>query len=202
MSIKQRAVERVRSYHHGDLRAELLRRAEATLRRAGVDGLSLRQLARDTGVSHAAPSRHFKDKQALLDELVVAGFDRLRDSFEEAAATDTFLDRLHGMARAYLRFAMDNPELLALMFARKSRPVPAVEQAASRAFLVPITMVTEAQQLGEVVPGDPRRICLSAVAALQGLASIVGSGLVAAGEADEIFEETVTHMREGLRPRN
>lgn len=202
MSIKQRAVERVRSYHHGDLRAELLRRAEATLRRAGVDGLSLRQLARDTGVSHAAPSRHFRDKQALLDELVVAGFDRLRDAFEEAAATETFLDRLHGMARAYLRFAMDNPELLALMFARKSSPVPAIEQAASRAFRVPITMVTEAQQLGEVVPGDPRRICLSAVAALQGLASIVGSGLVAASEADEIFEETVTHMREGLRPRN
>ncbi|WP_405484725.1 TetR/AcrR family transcriptional regulator [Nocardia sp. NBC_00511] len=190
-----------RSYHHGDLRAELLRRAEATLAGAGVDGLSLRQLARDTGVSHAAPSRHFKDKQALLDALTVAGFERLGANFEKAAASGTFLERLRAMARTYLRFAIDNPELLALMFARKNSPVPAIEAAAARAFTVPIDMVADGQARGEVVEGEARRICLSAVAALQGLAAILGSGLVDAGEADSLFDEMVGHMLDGLRPR-
>ncbi|MEV6770166.1 WHG domain-containing protein [Nocardia sp. NPDC051030] len=190
-----------RSYHHGDLRAELLRHAEALLRRAGVDGLSLRQLARDTGVSHAAPSRHFRDKQALLDALAVAGFERLGETFEEAAATGTLLDRLRAMARAYLRFAIDNPALLALMFARKHRQTPAIEEAVTHAFATPFSMIADGQARGEVVPGDPRRICLSAVAALQGLAAFVGSGFIPAEEADSLFEETVTHLLDGLRPR-
>ncbi|MEC3952555.1 TetR/AcrR family transcriptional regulator [Nocardia sp. CDC153] len=191
----------MRSYHHGDLRAELLRRAEQTLSRSGVDGLSLRQLARDTGVSHAAPSRHFRDKQALLDALTVAGFERLGAGFEQAAATGTFLERMRAMAETYLHFAIDNPALLALMFARKNSPTPAIGEAAARAFTVPIEMVADGQQHGEVVPGDPRRICLSAVAALHGLAAILGSGLVDSEEADSLFDEMVTHMLDGLRPR-
>ena len=56
-------------YHHGSLRQELLASAEATLERDGVDKLSLRQLAREAGVSHAAPGKHFRDRQALLDAL-------------------------------------------------------------------------------------------------------------------------------------
>ncbi|MFE3192514.1 TetR/AcrR family transcriptional regulator [Nocardia sp. NPDC059240] len=194
-------VERARSYHHGDLRAELLRRAEETLGASGVDGLSLRQLARDTGVSHAAPSRHFRDKQALLDALTVAGFDRLAAGFEQAAATGTFPERLRAMAHAYLRFAIDNPALLALMFARKNSPSVAIGEAAAHAFAVPIEMVADAQAGGEVVPGEPRRICLSAVAALHGLAAILGSGLVPGEEADSLFDEMVGHMMDGLRPR-
>ncbi|MFF2556459.1 TetR/AcrR family transcriptional regulator [Nocardia sp. NPDC058058] len=190
-----------RSYHHGDLRAELLRRAESLLRRSGVDGLSLRQLARDTGVSHAAPSRHFRDKQALLDALAAAGFERLGTSFEQAADNGTLLERITAVAREYLRFAIDNPELLAVMFARKQRQTPDIQAAVAQALAMPIAMITDGQEQGEVVAGDARRICLSAMAALQGLATFVGSGFVAAEDADGLFEETVTHMLDGLRPR-
>ena len=61
-----------RTYHHGNLRSVLLARAEEALN-AGED-LSLRELARRAGVSHAAPRRHFADKQALLDALAEDGF--------------------------------------------------------------------------------------------------------------------------------
>ena len=54
-------------YHHGDLRAALIARAAEVVVADGVGALSLRELARDLGVSHGAPSRHFPDKQALLD---------------------------------------------------------------------------------------------------------------------------------------
>ena len=56
-------------YHHGDLRAAVLRRAEEVLRESGTDALSLRGIARDLGVSHAAPSAHFRDKNALFAAL-------------------------------------------------------------------------------------------------------------------------------------
>ena len=58
-------------YHHGDLRAALIARATEVIATGGVDALSLRELARDIGVSHGAPGRHFPDKQALLDAVAL-----------------------------------------------------------------------------------------------------------------------------------
>ena len=66
-----------KGYHHGNLRAALLERAEHKLSREGAHTLSLRELARDVGVSHGAPREHFRNKQALLDALAETGFQRL-----------------------------------------------------------------------------------------------------------------------------
>ncbi|WP_054811399.1 TetR/AcrR family transcriptional regulator [Nocardia arizonensis] len=194
---------RVRSYHHGDLRAELLQRAEATLRESGVDGLSLRRLARDIGVSHAAPTRHFRDKQALMDALAVAGFERLADSFEKPVPGIAFEEPMRALANSYLRFATENSALLALMFARRHSPVAGDEmsRAVDRAFATPVALIAQAQARGEIIAGDPRRIALTWVAALQGLAAFLGSGLVAPAAADEWLDETITHVMLGLRPR-
>lgn len=194
---------RSRSYHHGDLRAELLQRAEATLRESGVDGLSLRQLARDAGVSHAAPSRHFRDKQALLDALALSGFERLAAAYANAGNAGTFSERLHAIARIYLTFAIENPELLAVMFARKHSPDSGLEMAAAvaRAFAVPLATIAEGQARGEVVAGEPTRIGMSTVATLQGLATFVSSGFVAAESADDLLAHTIAQLTLGLRPR-
>ena len=73
-----------RSYHHGNLRAALLEEAERAL--ASGRELSLRELAREVGVSHAAPRRHFADKQALLDAMAQDGFERLGAELGEALA--------------------------------------------------------------------------------------------------------------------
>ncbi|MEU1994480.1 TetR/AcrR family transcriptional regulator [Nocardia gamkensis] len=196
-------ITRSRSYHHGDLRAELLQRAEATLRESGVDGLSLRGLARDVGVSHAAPTRHFKDKQALLDAIAVSGFQRLAAALEQTAAGRAIEERFRALTRTYLRFATENSALMALMFARRRSPAAGdvMSRAVDAAFATPVALIAEAQQRGEVIAGDPRRIALSAVAALQGLATFVGSGVIEVEAADELLDETTTHMIEGLRPR-
>ena len=77
-----------RAYHHGDLRAALLTEAQSTLRTRGLDGLSLRELARAVGVSHAAPRRHFADKAALLEALVADGFRRLGVALEVASEAE------------------------------------------------------------------------------------------------------------------
>lgn len=190
-------------YHHGDLRAALLTHAEATLRKSGVDGLSLRQLARDTGVSHAAPSRHFRDKQALLDALAVTGLERLGDCFEQAVIEGPITARLQTVAHAYLRFAVDNPELLPLMFARRHNSTSAdIQEAVDRAFAVPIALIAEGQAAGEIVAGDPKRLGVTALAALQGLATFVGSGYTADYDSEQLLDDLVRHLTLGLLPRS
>src|SRR6201992_4354102 len=73
-----------RPYHHGNLRTELLAAAARPVRERGLGALSLRELAREAEVSHAAPRRHFADRQALLDALAEAGFERLADEVSAA----------------------------------------------------------------------------------------------------------------------
>src|ERR1700761_521374 len=112
-----------RPYHHGNLRSALLDAAERTVRERGVGELSLRELARDVGVSHGAPRRHFPDRQALLDALAESGFERLGRELRAAldGAGDKFEERLHATGAAYIRFATEDPALLELMFAGKHR---------------------------------------------------------------------------------
>ncbi|MFD4786078.1 TetR/AcrR family transcriptional regulator [Streptomyces sp. NPDC058459] len=195
-----------RPYHHGDLRAALLESAERTLREKGAAALSLRELARATGVSHAAPGRHFKDKQALLDALALDGYQRL-DRALTAATADTpdadFERHLTDLARAYLGFAVDNPELLELMFARKHDPdssdrlATTVDQslgALTRTF-------AHAQERGEIVQGDPERITLVAAASLHGLAALIAGCALDADEALAGLDTHVHLLLHGLRPR-
>src|ERR1035437_9150796 len=78
-----------RPYHHGSLRTALLAHAERTVRERGVQDLSLRELAREIGVSHGAPRRHFPDRQALLDALAEAGFARLGTALRSSVPTRT-----------------------------------------------------------------------------------------------------------------
>src|ERR1700680_2145795 len=96
-----------RPYHHGNLRAALLAEAERTVRERGVQDLSLRELAREVGVSHGAPRRHFPDRQALLDALAAARFARLGADLRAAVdvAGEDFEARLRATAAAYVRFA-------------------------------------------------------------------------------------------------
>ncbi|MEU9475773.1 TetR/AcrR family transcriptional regulator [Streptomyces sp. NPDC048191] len=194
-----------RPYHHGDLRAALLKSAERTLRAKGAGALSLRELARDIGVSHAAPGRHFKDKQALVDALALDGYERLNQAL--AAATDrpgqSFEERMAALARAYLGFAVENPELLELMFARKHDPDSSAQLAAAvDESLGSLTrMIADAQERGEIVAGDPERITTVAAASLHGLAALIASCALDAEEAMSGLDEHVHLLLHGLTPR-
>src|SRR4051794_36901136 len=112
-----------RPYHHGNLREALLDAGERALESAGAQSLSLRELAREVGVSHAAPRRHFPDKQALLDALAQAGFERLGALLAAAVAGAgaDFDERFLALARAYVAYATEHPALVDLMFASKNQ---------------------------------------------------------------------------------
>ncbi|MFJ8633732.1 TetR/AcrR family transcriptional regulator [Streptomyces sp. NPDC093568] len=193
-----------RPYHHGDLRAALLAAAERTLRDKGVGALSLRELAREVGVSHAAPGRHFKDKQALLNALALAGYERLGRALSSADDPALPLEpRLTALARAYLGFAVDNAELLELMYARKHDPDASAQLASAVEHTIGSLerVLADAQRRGEVIGGDPEELNLVTGAALQGMAAFIAGGWLTSEAALAGVERLVHHLLHGLKPR-
>lgn len=102
------------NYHHGDLRTALVVAATDILSEKGVDKLSLRGVARQAGVSQAAPYHHFENKHALLSAVAAAGFEGLRASMLKHAAENTE-DEFQGIGVGYVMFAFNNPALFRLM---------------------------------------------------------------------------------------
>src|SRR5215218_5617032 len=99
-----------RPYHHGNLRRGLLDEALSTIRAAGVEALTLREIGARLGVSRTALYRHFADKGALLAAVATEGFRTLREQLTWAWV-DGGRDRgaFDAMGVAYIRFAIDSP---------------------------------------------------------------------------------------------
>ncbi len=109
-------------YHHGDLRGELIEATRQVLEAEGVEAVTIARIARECGVSVAAPYRHFSDKQALLGAVARIGFSELRDALAGAARTGGDpLDRLTRAGVAYVDHALAHPELFRLMFSAALR---------------------------------------------------------------------------------
>lgn len=115
-----------RPYHHGDLRRALVDAARRLLEAEGPSALSLRAVAREAGVSPAAPYHHFKDKAELLDAVAQEGWDILGVQMTEAKAGSTGLQQLTALGIAYVCFARDNPALYRVMYdaARDKEALP------------------------------------------------------------------------------
>jgi AcrR family transcriptional regulator len=112
-----------RPYHHGDLRAALLHAAEAELAERGVEGFSLRSVAKRAGVSHAAPAHHFGDAQGLLTALAAEGFRQFlaAQAAREARADPNPAAQLVAAGLGYVDFAMARPALFRLLW-QSERP--------------------------------------------------------------------------------
>lgn len=190
-------------YHHGNLRAALLERAETVLAASGADGLTLRGLARELGVSHAAPARHFRDRQALLDALAVSGFTTLNDRLRTAARSAGPVGaRLAALGRAYVDFAVGHTALLDLMFTAKHADDPSAElrDLGHESLLTVARLITEGQQAGDVRPGDPVRLAQVAFSAVHGLATLAVASLLDDTPLSEATELALEVLLAGLRP--
>jgi AcrR family transcriptional regulator len=133
----QKPAAEVSPYHHGDLREALLRAAETVLERDGLQGLTLRAVAREAGVSHAAPTHHFGDLSGLVSELAAIGFRRFNVTMTAAGASGaTPLASALARAKAYLAYARERPGMYRLMFRteRLDMTRPALCEAANASF--------------------------------------------------------------------
>lgn len=124
-------------YHHGSLDQALLQAAETVLERDGLQGLTLRAVAREAGVSHAAPTHHFGDLTGLLSELAAIGFQRFGRTMGEAGAIHgTPGEKAMARARAYVAYAKAKPGMYGLMFRTERLDMnrPALHAAANASF--------------------------------------------------------------------
>lgn len=123
-------------YHHGALRDALLKAGEKLLERDGLPGLTLRAVAREAGVSHAAPTHHFGDLTGLVSELAAIGYREFGAAMAAATVSGTLQEKGLASARAYVAFAQAHPGLYGLMFRteRLDMSRPSLHEAASGAF--------------------------------------------------------------------
>ncbi|CAN5383802.1 TetR-like C-terminal domain-containing protein [soil metagenome] len=146
--------DREQPYHHGDLHEALLKAAKQVAEREGINGLTLRAVAREAGVSHAAPAHHFGDVTGLLSELAAIGFEKFSAALGAVACSDTAADIVAARkASAYVAFARENPCMFQLMFRgeRLDHDRPAL-QAASEAAFHKLADLVAARRHEDVVP--------------------------------------------------
>lgn len=171
-----------KTYHHGDLRQALLTAGEAELEETGLEGFSLRKVARRAGVSHAAPAHHFGDVRGLLTALAARGFTRLLD-MRAMRLTDgdmTARDRLMAYGLAYCAFAQDHTALFRLCFA-SVKPMDDdtdLSQVADRAFFALAEDVSE--MTGLPLQDDVRHLAdtFAIWGMVHGIADLLASGRI------------------------
>jgi AcrR family transcriptional regulator len=104
------------TYHHGNLRAALVRAAMELLEESGATALSLRAVARRAGVSPAAPYRHYADREALVSAIAAVGYRELAERLAAAHPSPSTPEQLASVAIAYVQFALERPALFRIMF--------------------------------------------------------------------------------------
>ena len=161
----------MKSYHHGDLRAALIEAAVEVIRERGAEGMSLREVARRSGVSQTAPYRHFRDKEDLTAGIAEEGFTILGSEMAKAAQSEgNRRARLMRGGRAYIAFALKRPEHFKVMFATDldAKRHPAARKAADEAFAGLVALVTAAMPKKD----DPLTLARMAWSQVHGIASL------------------------------
>jgi len=169
--------QRPKPYHHGDLRNALIQAGLEMLSESGAAALDLRKVARKAGVSHAAPYRHFADKQALIAAINEEGFHRLAERIESALreGPGDAVEQLHGIARAYVHFARENPWLMREMFSGltiEREVFPSLHQVSKTVFMLYVEVIKRGQEQGSITNGDPSALAGVLWSLLHGVAML------------------------------
>ena len=104
------------SYHHGDLRAALIKAADEIIAEKGIEGFSLRATAQKAGVSPAAPAHHFGSAKGLLTEVAILAYERAARYIENADHSQDVITDVRTLSLAFIRFVSDYPGHFRLMF--------------------------------------------------------------------------------------
>jgi AcrR family transcriptional regulator len=172
------------TYHHGDLRQALIEAALELVSEKDMDSVSLREVARRVGVSHAAPYRHFADKETLLAAVAQEGFQMLHHTLEAVLHKAPLSPprRLQEIGVAYVDFALKHCSHYRLMFsaygATSAQQNPELEQAATQAFMVLVNSIKIGQQEGVIRLDDSEKLALAAWSLTHGLAMLLMDGQI------------------------
>ena len=171
-------------YHHGDLPAALLAAVRSAVADVGVSGVSLRDVARRSGVSHSAPAHHFGSKAGLLTAFATAGYQLLAESvLAEVAASDPADGpaELAAIGRGYVRFAVGHPAHFEVMFRLDAlnRDDPRFTAASETAYGLLLATIERCQADDRLHGRPPELVAVSAWSMVHGLSALWISGRLA-----------------------
>jgi AcrR family transcriptional regulator len=104
------------SYHHGDLRAALIKAADGIIAEGGIEAFSLRAAAQRAGVSPGAPAHHFGSAKGLLTEVALLAFERIGQIIDKVGRSDDVVADVRALSLAFITFAVNHPGHFRLMF--------------------------------------------------------------------------------------
>ncbi len=178
-------------YHHGDLRVALIATGLKKLEESSAESLSLREIAREIGVSATAIYRHFPDKDSLLSALAAEGLAQLARE-QKAAGKAGGKEGFTEMGRAYVRFAIRNPALFRLIYSSlPSAKDPANAGPENTPGLLLRQSIAELAGSG-ATDAQYRAALLRAWSLVHGLAMLILSGQIAPKDIDQLINEVVS----------
>jgi AcrR family transcriptional regulator len=167
-----------KTYHHGNLKEALIQAGLEILSEKGIDGLSLRSVAKRVGVSHAAPYNHFPDKQSLLAAISTAGhkqlYQTLVSAFEQSKLSSA--DIITEIAWSYLQFAIDDPGRFKLMFSgalEEERDHPDFVEISRKNISLFEEIIVYCQRKGQIAEGRVENIAIKFWSLAHGFAYLV-----------------------------
>ena len=194
-----------RPYHHGNLRQALIDAALELIEERGVSALTLREVARQVGVTHAAPQRHFADRAALVAAVAEQGFRGLAAHVAAVrGSARTPAQRLRALGVAYVEYALAHPAHLRVMFspevADKSRH-PELAAAAQAVHGTLVEQIANGQRQGSVAAGDPDELSFAAWSMVHGCAVLLIDGQAMGRSKRTLIDAVVDRLYLGLGPR-
>lgn len=199
--------KKISSYHHGNLKEELLRTATDMIDKEGLDAITLRDLTQRLGTSRTAVYRHFASKEALILGVIEKGYEDIDLIFTPIFQdrTQSVAHRFNTMARAYLDFAIEHPNLYRLLFGEKyhqerEKLCDYKDESQATGLYALIGLLLEAQEEGTIAPVDPMIQAAMAWASIHGLASLLIDGhLMMSDNMEAIYEYSIEVLLKGLK---
>jgi AcrR family transcriptional regulator len=197
------------TYHHGDLYTSAIEVAYGEIDKNGSIDLTLRTIAEQIGVTHAALYHHFADRTALLAGVAEKGFQEVGVAMDRASdAATTPLERYRRMGLAYTKFALRHPRIYGVMFGPEATAHAGnrtLSYAASTVFYRIRTAILECQKAGSLAGGSPEEHTLFCWSAVHGFASIATEQQLSKIEGklppiDDLAEMIVRRIFTGLAP--
>jgi AcrR family transcriptional regulator len=172
-----------KKYHHGDLKNALIQAGVEVLAEEGLHGLSLRKVAKQAGVSHAAPYAHFADKQALIAAISTEGYKRLYLQMEEVLQAHTADPhrQLIESAWTYVQFAMADVETFKIMFSgvlEHEKDYPEFVEISQKTFQLVVQTVRACQAAGVLRPLAPELEAVMVWGQVHGIISLALMGQI------------------------
>ena len=169
-------VRRKAHYHHGELREALICATRQLVEERGAENFTLADACRVAGVTTAAPYRHFRSKQQILEEIASRGFEELQAKARAAVAAkgEGTLDAIVAMGQAYVAFAVEKTALFRLMFGqepslKKAEPVLGTGHACFAHLIDQVALYCKRSK----IRGDAQEIALPLWTFVHGAASLL-----------------------------